>query len=99
MTTPVAPRDEDPAFHHSIGCAWAMRDFRTGIVSVNAGTIGVETHLPVGGVNETGNGHREAGHAALDTYTEWKSIDVDFSGKLQRARIDDQPAGGVPGEP
>ena len=50
-----------------------------------------ETHLTFGGVKETGNGHREAGHAALDTYTEWRSIYVDFSGKLQRARIDDRP--------
>ena len=69
----------------------AMRDFETGIVYVNAGTIGAETHLPFGGWKETGNGHREAGHAALDTYTEWKSIYVDFSGRLQRAQIDNQP--------
>jgi aldehyde dehydrogenase (NAD+) len=72
----------------------AMRDFATGIVYVNAGTIGAETHLPFGGWKETGNGHREAGHAALDTYTEWKAVYVDFSGKLQRAQIDNQPAGG-----
>jgi aldehyde dehydrogenase (NAD+) len=69
----------------------AMRDFETGIVYVNAGTIGAETHLPFGGIKETGNGHREAGHAALDTYTEWKSIYVDFSGRLQKAQIDNQP--------
>jgi acyl-CoA reductase-like NAD-dependent aldehyde dehydrogenase len=69
----------------------AMRDFETGIVYVNAGTTGAETHLPFGGWKETGNGHREAGHAALDTYTEWKSIYVDFSGRLQRAQIDNQP--------
>ncbi|MEA2623691.1 MAG: alpha-ketoglutaric semialdehyde dehydrogenase [Chloroflexota bacterium] len=69
----------------------AMRDFETGIVYVNAGTIGAETHLPFGGTKGTGNGHREAGHAALDTYTEWKSIYVDYSGRLQRAQIDNQP--------
>src|SRR4051812_17418864 len=68
----------------------AMRDFETGIVYVNAGTTGAETHLPFGGWKETGNGHREAGHAALDTYTEWKSIYIDFSGRLQRAQIDNQ---------
>ena len=68
----------------------AMHDFETGIVYVNAGTTGAETHLPFGGWKETGNGHREAGHAALDTYTEWKSIYVDFSGHLQRAQIDNQ---------
>jgi alpha-ketoglutaric semialdehyde dehydrogenase len=69
----------------------AMRDFETGIVYVNAGTTGAEVHLPFGGWKETGNGHREAGHAALDTFTEWKSIYVDFSGRLQRAQIDNQP--------
>jgi acyl-CoA reductase-like NAD-dependent aldehyde dehydrogenase len=68
----------------------AMRDFEAGIVYVNAGTTGAETHLPFGGLKETGNGHREAGHAALDTFTEWKSIYVDYSGKLQRAQIDNQ---------
>ena len=68
-----------------------MRDFETGIVYVNAGTIGAETHLPFGGWKETGNGHREAGHAALDTYTEWKSIYVDFS-RPPPARPDRQPA-------
>jgi len=68
----------------------AMRDFETGIVYINAGTTGAETHLPFGGWKETGNGHREAGHVALDTFTEWKSIYVDYSGRLQRAQIDNQ---------
>ena len=79
-------------FTSSVNAAFrAMRDFETGIVYVNAGTIGAETHLPFGGMKETGNGHREAGHAALDTFTEWKSIYVDFSGRLQKAQIDNQP--------
>jgi alpha-ketoglutaric semialdehyde dehydrogenase len=73
----------------------AMRDFQTGIVYVNAGTIGAETHLPFGGMKQSGNGHREAGHAALDTFTEWKAIYVDYSGRLQRAQIDNQPSGEV----
>jgi aldehyde dehydrogenase (NAD+) len=66
----------------------AMRDLETGIVYVNHGTTGAETHLPFGGTRGTGNGHREAGHTMLDPFTEWKSIYVDFSGKLQRAQID-----------
>jgi aldehyde dehydrogenase (NAD+) len=45
-------------------------------------------HLPFGGTKATGNGHREAGIAALDVFSEWKSIYVDFSGKLQRAQMD-----------
>ena len=66
----------------------AIRDLKTGITYVNAGTTGAEVHLPFGGMKDTGNGHREAGQAALDFYTEWKSVYVDYSGKLQRAQID-----------
>jgi acyl-CoA reductase-like NAD-dependent aldehyde dehydrogenase len=84
LSSSVFTRDVNKAFR-------AMRDFETGIVYVNAGTTGAEVHLPFGGWKETGNGHREAGHVALDTYTEWKSIYVDFSGRLQRAQIDNQP--------
>ncbi len=85
LSSSIYTRDVNVAFK-------AMRDFQTGIVYVNAGTTGAETHLPFGGWKETGNGHREAGHAALDTFTEWKSIYVDFSGRLQRAQIDNQPS-------
>jgi aldehyde dehydrogenase (NAD+) len=66
----------------------ATRDLHTGIVYVNAPTIGAETHLPFGGTKQTGNGHREAGAAALDFYTEWKTIYVDYSDRLQRAQMD-----------
>ncbi|MFN8060584.1 MAG: aldehyde dehydrogenase family protein [Vicinamibacterales bacterium] len=66
----------------------AMRDLDTGLCYVNAPTIGAEVHLPFGGTKATGNGHREAGIAALDVFSEWKSIYVDFSGRLQRAQMD-----------
>jgi aldehyde dehydrogenase (NAD+) len=66
----------------------AMRDIYTGIVYVNAPTIGAETHLPFGGTKQTGNGHREASIAAIDFYTEWKTLYIDYSDKLQRAQID-----------
>ena len=65
-----------------------MRDADMGLVYVNAGTIGAEIQLPFGGTKATGNGHREAGRAALDVYSEWKAIYVDYSGKLQRAQMD-----------
>jgi aldehyde dehydrogenase (NAD+) len=66
----------------------AMNEMYTGIFYVNASTIGAEVHLPFGGTKATGNGHREAGTQVLDIFSEWKSIYVDFSGKLQRAQID-----------
>jgi len=77
----VYTRDVDRAFR-------AMREFETGIFYVNSSTIGAEVHLPFGGVKNTGNGHREAGIAGIEVFTEWKSIYVDFSGRLQRAQID-----------
>jgi acyl-CoA reductase-like NAD-dependent aldehyde dehydrogenase len=81
LSASIYTRDINAAFT-------AMRDLYTGIFYVNAPTIGAEVHLPFGGTKATGNGHREAGTAALDVFSEWKSIYVDFSGRLQRAQID-----------
>ena len=75
----------------------AMRDLYTGIVYVNAPTIGAETHLPFGGTKGTGNGHREGGPmAVMDAFSEWKSLYVDYSGRLQKAQIDDVKLDGKP---
>ncbi|MGH9327716.1 MAG: aldehyde dehydrogenase family protein [Terriglobia bacterium] len=81
LSSAIYTQDVNKAFR-------AMRDVETGIFYVNASTIGAETHLPFGGTKQTGNGHREAALAALDFYSEWKSIYIDFSGKLQKAQID-----------
>jgi acyl-CoA reductase-like NAD-dependent aldehyde dehydrogenase len=67
----------------------AMNEIYTGIFYVNASTIGAEVHLPFGGTKATGNGHREAGTQVLDIFSEWKSVYIDYSGKLQRAQIDE----------
>ena len=66
----------------------AIRDIEAGITYVNGPTIGAEVHLPFGGVKDTGNGHREAGTSVYEIFTEWKSIYIDYSGKLQKAQID-----------
>ncbi|MBX6378153.1 MAG: aldehyde dehydrogenase family protein [Clostridia bacterium] len=81
LSSSIYTRDVNKAFR-------AIRDITTGLVYVNAGTIGAEIQLPFGGTRGTGNGHREAGIAALEVYTEWKTVFVDFSGRLQRAQID-----------
>ena len=68
---------------------YAMERMNTGIFYVNSATIGAEVHLPFGGTKATGNGHREGAMASsLDIFSEWKSIYVDYSGKLQKAQID-----------
>jgi aldehyde dehydrogenase (NAD+) len=83
LSTSIFTQDVNRAFT-------AMRDIATGLVYVNHGTTGAEIQFPFGGVRGTGNGHREAGQAALEVFTEWKSIYVDYSGKLQRAQIDNR---------
>ena len=81
LSTAIYTRDVNRAFR-------AMGDLEAGITYVNAPTIGAEVHLPFGGVKATGNGHREGGPQVLDIFTEWKTIYVDYSGRLQRAQID-----------
>ncbi|GJD22155.1 aldehyde dehydrogenase [Rivularia sp. IAM M-261] len=83
LSSSIYTRDVNRAFA-------AMRDIEAGITYINGPTIGAEVHLPFGGVKQTGNGHREAGNAAIDTFTEWKTVYVDFSGSLQRAQIDNR---------
>nr|WP_042337991.1 aldehyde dehydrogenase family protein [Bacillus andreraoultii] len=76
-------------FTHDVNQVFrATRDLDTGIVYVNAGTTGAEIHLPFGGTKGTGNGHRDSGIQALDVFTEWRAVYVDYSGKLQRAQLD-----------
>jgi alpha-ketoglutaric semialdehyde dehydrogenase len=68
----------------------AARDIEAGITYINSATIGAEAHMPFGGVKATGNGHREGGWAVFEFYTEWKVVYIDYSGKLQRAQIDNE---------
>jgi aldehyde dehydrogenase (NAD+) len=81
LSSAIYTRDVNKAFS-------AMRDLYAGITYINAPTIGAEVHLPFGGVKATGNGHREGGIGAIDFYSEWKSVYVDYSDRLQRAQID-----------
>jgi acyl-CoA reductase-like NAD-dependent aldehyde dehydrogenase len=80
LSTALYTKDVNRAFA-------AIRDLESGITYINAPTIGAEVHLPFGGVKHTGNGHRE-GNGAIDFFTTWKAVYVDYSDKLQRAQID-----------
>ncbi|HYV09267.1 MAG TPA: aldehyde dehydrogenase family protein [Thermoplasmata archaeon] len=73
----------------------AMQDLEAGITYVNAPTIGAEVQLPFGGVKETGpTDTREAGTTALEEFTYWKTVYVDYSGRLQKAQIDTEKLAG-----
>jgi aldehyde dehydrogenase (NAD+) len=56
----------------------AMRDIESGLIYVNAGTTGAEPHLPFGGMKQSGNGHRELGHKAVEEFSEIKTIFVSY---------------------
>jgi aldehyde dehydrogenase (NAD+) len=81
LSSAIYTQDVNQAFY-------ATQELYTGICYVNSATIGAEVHLPFGGTKGTGNGHREAGTQVLDIFSEWKSIYIDYSGKLQKAQID-----------
>jgi alpha-ketoglutaric semialdehyde dehydrogenase len=81
LSSAIYTRDLDRAFR-------AIQDIASGITYVNSSTIGAEIQFPFGGVRQTGNGHREGGWTVLDIMTEWKTVYIDYSGKLQRAQID-----------
>lgn len=82
LSSAIYTQDVNRAFY-------AMQELYTGICYINSATIGAEVHLPFGGTKATGNGHREAGTQVLDIFSEWKAIYVDYSGKLQKAQIDE----------
>ncbi|HMS11157.1 MAG TPA: aldehyde dehydrogenase family protein, partial [Pyrinomonadaceae bacterium] len=86
LSSAIYTQDVNKAFY-------AMQELYTGICYVNSATIGAEVHLPFGGTKATGNGHREAGTQVLDIFSEWKSLYVDYSGKLQKAQIDEVEIG------
>lgn len=81
LSSAIYTQDVDRAFK-------AIETLDTGIAYINSSTIGAEIQLPFGGTKGTGNGHREAGTAALEIFTEWKSVYVDYSGTLQKAQMD-----------
>jgi acyl-CoA reductase-like NAD-dependent aldehyde dehydrogenase len=85
LSSSIYTRDVNRAFR-------AIEELEAGITYVNAPTIGAEVQLPFGGVKNTGNGGREAGSAAIEEFTEVKTVFVDFSAKLQRAQIDSETA-------
>jgi alpha-ketoglutaric semialdehyde dehydrogenase len=86
LSSSLYTRDVNAAFR-------ALAELDNGISYINAPTIGAEAHLPFGGVKQTGNGHREGGWEVYEFYSETKVCYLDYSGKLQRAQIDNYDAG------
>jgi aldehyde dehydrogenase (NAD+) len=83
LSAAVYTRDINDALH-------AVDRIDAGIVYVNAPTIGAEIPLPFGGTKHTGNGFREAGARGIEQFSQLKTVYVDYSGRLQRAQIDNR---------
>ncbi len=64
----------------------ALDRFEAGCCYVNAPTFGSEPHMPFGGVKLSGLGAREPGTQALDVFSEWKTIYIDYSGGVQQSQ-------------
>lgn len=83
LSAAVYTRDISTALH-------AVERIDTGITYVNAPTIGAEIPLPFGGTKHTGNGFREAGSRGIEQFSQVKTVYIDYSGRLQRAQIDNR---------
>jgi acyl-CoA reductase-like NAD-dependent aldehyde dehydrogenase len=64
-----------------------VEEIETGIAHVNSGTVGGEAQLPFGGIKATGVGPREQGTAALDFYSEVKTVYVDYTGQKRQGNL------------
>jgi len=58
-------------------------DVEAGVCYINAPTYGSEPHMPFGGLKNSGLGYREAGWAAIEAFSEVKTLYVDYSAKIQ----------------
>ncbi len=59
----------------------------TGMTHVNSATVGGEAQVPFGGMKATGIGAREAGLTAVEFFSEWKSIYVDYTGQKRTTNV------------
>lgn len=65
----------------------AMDRIEAGVCYVNGPTFGSEAHIPFGGIKKSGNGHREPGTQALDVFSEYKTVYLDYSQVSQHSQI------------
>jgi aldehyde dehydrogenase (NAD+) len=64
-----------------------LERIETGITHVNSPTVGGEAQLPFGGMKATGVGAREMGKTAIEFYSEWKTVYVDYTGAKRTTNI------------
>jgi methylmalonic acid semialdehyde dehydrogenase len=81
LSSSVYTRDLNRAFEY-------INTVETGMVHVNAPTLGGEVHLPFGGLKSSGVGQREQGTEAFDFFTETITVYIDHGeAARQQARF------------
>ena len=63
-------------------------DADAGVCYINAPTFDSEPHMPFGGLKSSGLGYREAGWAAIEAFSEVKTLYVDYSAKIQNVQFE-----------
>ena len=64
-----------------------IEDLEAGMLHVNSATVGGEVQVPFGGMKGTGFGGREMGNTAVDFFTEWKSVYIDYTGVSRKTNV------------
>ena len=80
LTASIFTSSVDLAIH-------ALEKFQVGCCYINGPTFGSEPHMPFGGWKDSGNGSREPGTQALDVFSEWKTMYIDYSGVTQNSQF------------
>lgn len=81
LSTSLFTKDVNKAFSF-------FDDAETGVCYINAPTFGSEPHMPFGGLKNSGLGYREAGWAAIEAFSEVKTLYVDYSAKIQNVQFE-----------
>ena len=80
LTSSIFTRDVTRVFQY-------LEHIETGITHINSPTVGGEAQLPFGGMKATGVGGREMGRTAIEFFTEWKTVYVDYTGQKRTTNI------------
>jgi aldehyde dehydrogenase (NAD+) len=80
LTSSIYTQDVNKVFRY-------VDSIETGMLHVNSPTIGGEAHLPFGGMKKTGVGPREQGPTAIEFFTEWKTVYIDYTGGFRGGNL------------
>jgi alpha-ketoglutaric semialdehyde dehydrogenase len=74
LSVSLFTRDLNAALHY-------IQDIQCGMVRVNGDTTGVDPHAPFGGMRASSSHSREQGPAAIEFFTETKTVQMNPAGR------------------